>query len=122
MQVLELLEIQRARTGRYDQVFPSVFNPLSPIADATLNHLFKRLDFGVPEFSPHGARGTAASLLREHKFRKDVTDLMLAHGSANQTDDAYYLLEFADERREASQYLSELIDRLAANVVEKKAA
>lgn len=45
---------------------------------------------------------------------------MLAHGSADQTNYAYDLLEFADERHEASQYLSGLIDRLAASVVEKK--
>ena len=33
-------------------------------------------DFGVPDFSPHGTRGTAATLLREHGFGRDVVELL----------------------------------------------
>jgi integrase len=47
--------------------------------DATLNHFFKRLDFGAPDFFPHGTRGAGATLLREYGFGRDVVELLLAH-------------------------------------------
>jgi integrase len=82
-------------------------------SDATLNHFFKRLDFGVPDFSPHGTRGTGATLLREHGFGRDVVELLLAHTERNKTAAAYHHHELADERRRALQYLADQIDRLA---------
>ncbi|BEU50791.1 hypothetical protein MAFF211520_10830 [Ralstonia pseudosolanacearum] len=84
------------------------------LADATLNHLFKRLEFGVHEFSPHGTRGTAATLLREHGFGRDVVELLLAHTERNQTAASYHHHELEAERRRALQYLADEIDRQAA--------
>ncbi|CCF98589.1 integrase [Ralstonia solanacearum K60] len=124
-QALEVLQLQRAISGGYEYVFPSPSIPTLPLADATLNHLFKRLDFGVPEFSPHGTRGTAATLLREHGFSRDVVELLLAHTERNQTAASYHHHELETERRRALQYLADEIDRLAAiavagNVVDLK--
>ena len=113
-QALEVLEVQRALTGHLEYVFPSAFRAVVPMADATLNHLFKRLDFGVPEFSPHGTRGTAATLLREHGFSRDVVELLLAHTERSQTAASYHHHELEAERRRALQYLADEIDRQAA--------
>ncbi|MHA6909393.1 tyrosine-type recombinase/integrase [Ralstonia pseudosolanacearum] len=113
-QALEMLEVQRAVSGGYEYVFPSPSIPTVPLADATLNHLFKRLDFGVPEFSPHGTRGTAATLLREHGFSRDVVELLLAHTERSQTAASYHHHELEAERRKALQYLADEIDRQAA--------
>ncbi|NPT46156.1 tyrosine-type recombinase/integrase [Paraburkholderia sp. 1N] len=113
-QALELLEVQRALTGAGEYVFPSAFRANVPMADATLNHLFKRLDFGVPEFSPHGTRGTAATLLREHGFSRDVVELLLAHTERSQTAASYHHHELEAERRRALQYLADETDRQAA--------
>lgn len=113
-QALEMLEVQRAVTGGYEYVFPSPSIPTVPLADATLNHLFKRLDFGVPEFSPHGTRGTAATLLREHGFSRDVVELLLAHTEKSQTAASYHHHEMETERRRALQYLADEIDRQSA--------
>ena len=113
-QALELLDVQRALTGDFEYVFPSAFRAVLPLADATLNHLFKRLDFGVPEFSPHGTRGTAATLLREHGFSRDVVELLLAHTERSQTAASYHHHELEVERRRALQYLADEIDRQAA--------
>ncbi len=113
-QALEVLKIQHALTGGYEYVFPSPSIPTVPLADATLNHLFKRLEFGVPEFSPHGTRGTAATLLREHGFGRDVVELLLAHAERSQTAASYHHHELEAERRKALQYLADEIDRQAA--------
>jgi integrase len=91
-------------------VFPSILRSSVPLGEATLNHFFKRLDFGVPDFSPHGTRGTAATLLREHGFSRDVVELLLAHAERNKVTAAYHHHEMAEERRRALQYLADQIE------------
>lgn len=112
-QAVELLRLVHAYSGRSEYVFHSVQSVRLPLADATLNHLFKRLDFGVPEFSPHGTRGTAATLLRERGFGRDVVDLLLAHKERNQVTASYQHHELESQRRDALQFLADEIDRLA---------
>ena len=114
-QAVELLRLVQALgddPGAY--AFPSVMRKSVPLGDATLNHFFKRLDFGVPDFSPHGTRGTSATLLREHGFGRDVVELLLAHAERNKTAAAYHHHELAAERRRALQYLADQIDRVAS--------
>ena len=94
-------------------VFPSLCRRSVPIADVTLNHLFKRRDFGVDDFAPHGRRATGATLLREHGFSRDMVELLLAHKERNPTTAAYHRHELADERRMALQYLAGQIHHLA---------
>ena len=114
-QAVELLTLLKA-LGSEPQayVFPSILRSSVPLGEATLNHFFKRLDFGVPDFSPHGTRGTAATLLREHGFSRDVVELLLAHAERNKVTAAYHHHEMAEERRRALQYLADQIERLAA--------
>lgn len=112
-QAVELLRLVYAYSGKCDYVFHSVQSVRLPLADATLNHLFKRLEFGVQEFSPHGTRGTAATLLREHGFGRDLVDLLLAHKERNQVTASYHHHELEVQRREALQFLADQIDRLA---------
>lgn len=113
-QAVEILRELRKLTGSGSYVFPSVFRGSVPLGDTTLNHLFGRLDFGVPEFSPHGTRGTAATLLREHGFGRDVVELLLAHSEKDDTVAAYTHAELAPERRRALQFLADQVERLAA--------
>lgn len=113
-QAVELLQLLQEVTGMAEgYVFPSLCRRSVPIADVTLNHFFKRLDFGVDEFAPHGLRATGATLLREHGFSRDVVELLLAHKERNPTTAAYHHHELADERRRALQYLADQIHHLA---------
>jgi integrase len=88
------------------------------------NHFLKRIDFGVPDFSPHGRRGAAATLLREHGFGRDVVELLLAHSEKNATVAAYSHMELAADRKRVLQYLADRVDMLAggANVLPLRAA
>ena len=114
-QAVELLTLLKSVGPAEPQayVFASILRGSVPLGEATLNHFFKRLDFGVPDFSPHGTRGTAATLLREHGFSRDVVEL-LAHAERNKIAAAYHHHELAEERRRALQYLADQIDRLSA--------
>lgn len=100
-------------SGREGYILPSIFRESVPMAEVTLNHFFSRLDFGVSGFSPHGCRGTGATLLREHGFGRDVVELLLAHAERNQTVAAYTHAELAGERKRAMQFLADRIDELA---------
>lgn len=113
-QAVAILREIHPLTGHQAYVLPSIFRGGVPMGDVTLNHLFRRLDFGVPEFSPHGTRGTAATLLREAGFGRDVVELLLAHAEADQTVAAYTHAEHAAERARALQYLADQVDQLAA--------
>jgi integrase len=95
-------------------VFPSIFRRSVPMGDVTLNHLFSRLDFGVSGFSPHGTRGTAATLLRERGVGKDVVELLLAHAEKDAVAASYSHHELADDRAAALQLLADEVDKLAA--------
>ena len=120
-QAVELLLMVRQLTGHGDYVFPSIFRGGVPMGDVTLNHFFKRIDFGVPDFSPNGTRGTGATLLREHGFASDVVELLLAHSEKDAASYSHH--ELAAERKRALQFLADRIDKLAADaeVLEFKA-
>ena len=111
-QAVELLLLVQRLTGHGNYVFPSIFRGGVPMGDVTLNHFFKRVDSGVPEFSPHGTRGTAATLLREHGFSRDVVELLLAHTEKSATVAAYTQAEFVPELKRALQFLADRIDPL----------
>jgi integrase len=113
-QAVEILRRVHQLTSDGDYVFPSIFRGSVPMGDVTLNHFFKRIDFGVPDFSPHGLRGTAATLLREHGFGRDVVELLLAHSEKNATVAAYSHVELATDRKRALQYLADRVEALAA--------
>ena len=115
-QATELLLMVQQFTGRGDYVFPSIFRGSVPMGDVTLNHFFSRIDFGVAGFSPYGARGSCASLLREHGFGRDVVELLLAHNETNAAvSNPSAHAELAPERRKALQFLADRIDQLAAD-------
>ncbi len=113
-QAIWLFLYMRKITGHLDYVFPTRFigSQNKPISETSLNHFFKRLDFDVPDFAPHGTRGTAATLLREHGFPKDVVELLLAHTERDQSAAAYSHMELAPERKRALQFLADRIDEL----------
>ena len=116
-QAVAILRQVRKLTGPAEgadgYVFPSIFRGSVPMGDVTLNHFFKRMDIAA-DFSPHGTRGTAATLLREHGFGRDVVELLLAHAEKNATVAAYSHMELAADRKRALQFLADHIDKLAA--------
>lgn len=115
-QAVDLLKTLQPMTGHKAYVFPSIYaGRETPMADVTLNHFFKRIDFGVSDFSPHGIRGTTATLLREHGIRSEVVELLLSHGPKGQVESAYNHAELGKERREALQFLADYLDQLAAH-------
>lgn len=113
-QAVEILRQVQELTGQGEYVFPSIFRGSVPMRDVTLNHFFERIDFGVPDFSPHGTRGTAATRLREHGFGRDVAELLLAHSEKNAAVASNSHMELAADRKRAPSYLADRVEALAA--------
>ena len=110
-----LLDLQKM-TGHGEYLLPMRFKGGNgrPMSSGTLNNMFGRLDFGVPEFAPHGLRSTAATILRENGFGRDVVELLLSHQEVNQVVAAYTHAELVDDRRKALQWYSDRIDTITA--------
>jgi hypothetical protein len=68
----------------------------------------------VDSFSPNWTRATAATYLREHGFRSDTVELLLAYKEPNQMKASYHHREPGTERRRALQYWADQLDLLAA--------
>lgn len=118
-QAVSLLSVLKPMTGHQEYVFPTIYTStgrVAPMGEVSLNHFFKRIDFGVRDFSPHGIRGTTATLLREHGFRSEVVELLLSHAPAGMVQAAYNHAELGQERRAALQFLADYLEKLAAQV------
>jgi integrase len=123
-QAVEILGHVHQLMGHGEYVFPSIFRGSVPMGNVTLNHFFKCIDFGMPDFSPHGTRGTAATLLRKYGFGRDVVELLLAHSEKNATVAACSHMELAADRKRALQYLADRVEAMAAglNLIPLRAA
>ncbi|MCA8304192.1 integrase arm-type DNA-binding domain-containing protein [Burkholderia seminalis] len=113
-QAMAILKAQHELTGGKEFVFGAIGRTNdAPLTSTPVINLFKRLE-GVPkDFTPHGLRATGATILREHGFRRDVVELLLAHVETGVAA-IYHRHELADERREALQHYADTIDSLAA--------
>jgi integrase len=112
-QAVAILQKQYALTDGGKWVFTTSSKLDVPIAPATMTFFFKRLKDVPTDFTPHGLRGTGATILREHGYRRDVVELLLAHTEKGVAG-AYHHHELEKERREALQFYADLIDKLAA--------
>ena len=93
-------------------VFPGR-NPRKPRNKQVFNNTLWRIGFkGV--FSPHGVRSTAASILADQGYSREVVDAQLAHAEDNETMAAYFRNQYIDQRREMLQRWSDLLDGFAA--------
>jgi integrase len=79
-------------------VLPSPNDPRKTRTRQTFNLALYRLGYkGI--FSPHGTRSTAASILADQGFSKDVVDAQLAHADDDDTRAAYFRNQYLDQRR-----------------------
>src|SRR5581483_7746628 len=104
-------------------VFPSPKNHRKPRNVMGLSQALHRLGYkGI--FSPHGVRATAASILADRGYSREVIDTALAHSKGDDTAAAYHRSQYLDRRREMMQEWSRLLDGIAkgANVVPIRAA
>lgn len=118
-QVLDILHVAKAVTGRGRYVFPSVLTNRRPMCENTLNAALRRLGYGKDEMTSHGFRATASSLLNESgKWSSDAIERALAHGDSNGVRGVYHRGAHWKERVEMAQWWSDYLDELRAGAAE----
>jgi integrase len=91
----------------------------------TLNRCLERLKFngsGTLDFSAHGFRTTASTLLNESgQFRGDAIERQLAHAPANEVRGTYNKAKYLEERQKMMQHWANMVDKfvIEANLRDK---
>jgi integrase len=111
-QAVALLRELHHRTGRGRYLFPNVRRRGACMSASTLNAALDRMGF-KGEFSVHGFRATASTLLNEMGYRPDVIERQLAHKPRDSVRSAYNQAEYLDDRRQMMQQWADVIDQLA---------
>jgi integrase len=113
--VTVLRELQRL-TGGQRFLFPNQRRPNEHMSMTTLNRALERMKFNGTEgrdFSAHGFRATASTMLNELGFRPDVIERQLAHKERNQVRSSYNRAEYLPERRQMMQAWADQVDAMA---------
>jgi integrase len=111
-QAAALVQELQPLTGRGQYLFPNIRRPLEAMGRTTIGRVFERAGY-LKQFSPHGFRGTASTLLRGAGFDDRLIELQLAHLDRNKSRAAYDHAELLGPRREMLEQWADLIDRLA---------
>lgn len=113
-QVMSLLAELKAISGRNELLFPNKRDPMRPMSATTLNRRIERMGY-LGQFSAHGFRATASTLLNEQGFRADVIERQLAHQERNASRRPYNHAEYMKERTEMMKIWSDFIEGYSAD-------
>lgn len=112
-QAVAMLRELHTISGGRDHLFPNLRTPKSCMTGTTINRVLERLGY-LGQFSGHGFRTTASTMLHELGFRPEVIEKQLAHAERNKVKAAYNHAEYLAERREMMQAWSDWIDSLVS--------
>ncbi len=114
-QVIAILDELREFTGQDKYLFPGLRKKEHPISDAAINAALRRLGYDKEEFTGHGFRSMASTLLNELGWNRDAIERQLAHAERNKIRGAYNFAEFLPERRRMMQAWADYLDELKVN-------
>ena len=106
--VLRELKAEEA-SARY--LFPNIRDPKRVMSPTTLNRALERMEYGG-QFSAHGFRATASTILNEMGYRADVIERQLAHKERNKVRASYNQAAYMPERKKMMQNWANYLDRL----------
>jgi integrase len=112
-QAVALLRELHTISGGRPFLFPNLRTPKSCMTATTINRVLERLGY-LGQFSGHGFRTTASTMLHELGYRPEVIEKQLAHAERNKVKAAYNHAYYLAERREMMQAWADWIDGLSA--------
>lgn len=118
-QALAVLRELHPLTGRGRYLFPGR-DPKRHTSENTLNAALRRLGYDKGQFTAHGFRAMASTLLNEQGWSRDAIERQLAHGERDKVRAAYNHAQHLPERRKMMQAWADYLDTLrngATNVV-----
>jgi integrase len=108
-QAVALLGELHPLTGHGAFLFPNVRAADQPMGASTIGAVFNRAGY-AGQFSPHGFRSTASTLLREAGFADRLIELQLAHTDRDKSRASYDHAEQLGPRRAMLQAWADMID------------
>ncbi len=108
-QAVAMLRELHTISGGRPYLFPNLRTPKSCMTATTINRVIERLGY-LGQFSGHGFRTTASTMLHELGYRPEVIEKQLAHAERNKVKAAYNHAEYLAERREMMQAWADWID------------
>lgn len=97
----------------YQQIFPAANSDSQPMSASTLNAALARVKWGMPHFTIHDLRRTAATLLSEASYPPDVIEKALNH-TIRGVRGVYNRAEYGEQRREMLQAWADMVDKWRA--------
>lgn len=108
-QVAEMFRELKVLAGPSELVLPGRGSLIRPFAKNALNKALEGLVFDMNPVTIHDLRRTAATLLTEHGFNKDVIEKALSHEHEG-IRAVYILAEFAEQRKKMLQWWGDYVD------------
>ncbi len=114
-QVVDLLRELQPLTGGGKYVFPCNRSAARAMSENTINAALRRMGYEKEEFTGHGFRAMARTLLDEKlKFPASHIEAQLAHAVKDANGRAYNRTTFLDDRRKMMQRWADYLDSLKA--------
>lgn len=118
-QVITLLEKLREYTGYSKYLFPSDYSTRQPVmSDATINKAFSLIGY-KRKMTGHGSRHTFKTLVAEHGWNKDWSELQLAHTKKG-IEDVYNKAQYLKPRSIMMQWYNNYLDALEKGITDKE--
>ena len=111
-QALSILEELQPLTGSGIYAFPSARSATRPMSENTINGALRRLGYTTDEFTGHGFRSMASTILNENSWNRDAIERQLAHVDNNSIRATYNYAEHLEERRRMMQWWADYLDTL----------
>ncbi|WP_460824375.1 tyrosine-type recombinase/integrase [Lysobacter olei] len=108
-QSVKLLQDLRPFSGCRAQLFPNLRDPQRDMSPTTLNRALERMGY-KGDFSAHGFRATASTILNELGYRPDVIERQLAHRERNRVRASYNQASYMPERKKMMQDWADYLD------------
>lgn len=112
-QAVDVLRQLYRVTGSNGQLLPNMRDPNRCMSATTINRALERMGY-LGQFSAHGFRSTASTLLHERGYNTDVIEKQLAHMEKNKVKGAYNHAAYLPARVEMMQGWADWIDELEA--------
>lgn len=114
-QALAILEDLYPLTGNGRFLFPGVRTSAKPMSENTINAALRSLGFTKEQFTGHGFRAMASTILNEQSWNRDAIERQLAHAERNAVRAAYNHADYLEERRRMMQAWADYLDGIKKN-------
>ncbi|MBD4204918.1 tyrosine-type recombinase/integrase, partial [Xanthomonas citri pv. citri] len=83
-----------------------------PMSENTVNAALRRLGYDQGQFTGHGFRSMASTILNEQGWKGDAIERQLAHGERDKVRAAYNHAEHLAERKKMMQAWADYLDAI----------